>query len=137
MSEDRAWRVRWCLIHKLYDLGKVILSLPITTTHGTGTAPVLISVEPDNYTNIQITIVNSLEVIAEGLLNDSEPEVRSAAAGNAYQYCKLFRKHRILSTIIPSIQKLCSDSTSEYVRTSMASSMNELSVIIGMYNMYL
>ena len=132
MAEDRAWRVRWCLIHKLYELGKVILSLPVTTAHGTGTAPVLVAVEPENYTNIQITIVNSLEVVAESLLNDSEPEVRSAAAGNAYQYCKLFRKQRILNMIIPSIQKLCNDNTSEYVRTSMATSMNELSVIIGM-----
>jgi len=135
MSEDKAWRVRWCLIQKLYDLGKGVLSLPVSTSsadvNGPNGSTRHINVEPENYTNIQITIVNSLEQIAENLLSDSESEVRSAAASNMHQFCKLFRKDRVIAVIMPCVQKLSVDSTSEYVRTSVATSVNQLSVILG------
>lgn len=131
MAEDKAWRVRWCLIQKLYDLGKGVLSLPVSTSNDIKGSTKHINVEPENYTNIQITIVNNLEIIAENLLNDNESEVRSAAAANMHQYCKLFRKDRIVAIILPCIHKLSVDQTSEYVRTSVATSVNELSVLLG------
>ena len=133
LADDKAWRVRWCLTHKLHEIGKMALSLPTTDNYASGGQfqSKCITVEPENYTNIQITIVNSIEVIVDNLLNDQESEVRSAAAANVHQCCRLFRKDRVIDVVIPCIQKLANDQSSEYVRTSIALSINELSVVLG------
>lgn len=130
LADDKAWRVRWCLTHKLSEIGKMALSLPTTEIITTGQSK-CISVEPENYTNIQITIVNFMENVVENLLNDAESEVRSAAAANVHQYCRLFRKDRIIDVIVPCLQKLVNDNSSEYVKTSIALSINEISVVLG------
>ncbi len=63
LSEDKAWRVRWCLTNKLYDIGSVLLF---------GNNP---PTNSDHYNQNQVTIVSALEAIAENLLNDQESEV--------------------------------------------------------------
>lgn len=100
---DRSWRVRWSLACRLHELCEPL--------------------------GVQVTN-NSLSVVFESLLNDSEAEVRSAAAGRVAMVCSFLRKGTIISRIIPAVQRLVTDS-SEHVRASLACVVNGLSASLG------
>ena len=100
---DRSWRVRWslaCRIHELCDSLGTLVSN------------------------------NHLSGVFESLLNDSEAEVRSAAAGRLAVVSTFLRKSTIISRIIPAVMRLVSDS-SEHVRASLASVVNGLATSLG------
>lgn len=100
---DRSWRVRWSLACRLNELCE-----PLGST----------------LTN------NCLSAVFESLLNDSEAEVRSAAAGRLALISSFLRKGTILTRVIPAVHRLVTDS-SEHVRASLASVVNGLATFLG------
>ena len=100
---DRSWRVRWSLACRLHELCDPLGSLVAN---------------------------NYLSAVFESLLNDSEAEVRSAAAGRLAVVSSFLRKNTILTRVIPAVQRLVSDS-SEHVRASLASVVNGLASSLG------
>ena len=89
---DRSWRVRWSLASRLYELCEPL---------------------GEQVAN------NSLSEIFESLLSDSEPEVRSAAAGRIAAFSACLRKAKVISRLLPAAQRLVTDAF-EYVRASSA-----------------
>lgn len=100
---DRSWRVRWSLACRLHELCEPLGSQVAN---------------------------NSLSIIFESLLNDSEAEVRSAAAGRVSLMCSFLRKGTIISRVLPAVQRLVTDS-SEHVRASLACVVNGLASSLG------
>lgn len=100
---DRSWRVRWSLACRLHELCG-----PLGNTVAN----------------------NCLSGVFESLLNDSEAEVRSAAAGRLAVVSSFLRKGTIISRIIPAVLRLVSDS-SEHVRSSLASAVTGLATSLG------
>eukprot|EP01038_Epipyxis_sp_PR26KG_P008912 gene8912-12020_t len=113
LSSDRSWRVRWSLANKLHELLATLL-------------PASAADEPTIYSSI----VNSTSGVFESLLNDTEPEVRAAAAAHLSHVCRFLQKSILMSKIIPSVQRLSTDS-SEFVRAYFANEVNHLAPLIG------
>ena len=103
IANDRSWRVRWALASRMHEL--------------CGSLGQQIS-------------NNSLSAVYEALLNDTEAEVRSAAAGTMVLVSGTIRKDVIISQIMPAAARLAGDA-SEHSRASLALVINGMAPILG------
>ncbi|CAM9191834.1 unnamed protein product [Ascophyllum nodosum] len=102
-TKDKSWRVRWSVANKYHELCS---SLGREVTNG----PMCTGYE--------------------ALLQDSEPEVRTAAAMNATKVVELMDVDIVLGKIFPCLQQLVMD-PSDHVRQALASVMNDMSPVLG------
>jgi len=102
IAGDVSWRVRWSFAHKLADVVSVYIHVARA----------------------------QLPTIVNNLLNDVEAEVRIAAATYITAICKNLERNVILETILPTLEKLSTDS-SDGVRATVASEMSALTVVVG------
>lgn len=110
IAGDRSWRVRWCMAHQLHDLLD-----GITSSFSGGDVG---------------AVIKSLSATFGSLLNDTEAEVRAAAASHLYKVAKCMDKVDILSNVIPIAQRLVTDG-SEFVRAYFATEVNYLASLLG------
>lgn len=103
ISSDRSWRVRWALANKMHDICRAF--------------------------GPQISN-SSLAGAFEGLLNDTEAEVRGAAAAAIVSVSTSIKPDTVITLIIPAASRLCGD-MSEHVRCSIALVLNGLGPVIG------
>ena len=103
VGSDKSWRVRWSLAMRLHEL----------------CGPLGERVAND-----------SLSVVFEGLLGDSEAEVRSAAAARIAVVGTFLRKATVIARVLPAVQRLVTDA-SEHVRASLACVVNRLATSLG------
>ena len=103
VGSDKSWRVRWSLATRLHELCGPL---------------------GDQVAN------ESLSVVFEQLLGDSEAEVRSAAAGRIAIVSSFLRKSTVIIRLLPAVQRLVTDA-SEHVRASLACVVNRLATSLG------
>lgn len=101
LSKDKAWRVRFTFVNRLSELLSKLPSAEIP-----------------------------IATVFDSLLQDSEAEVRSAAASNVTSLCQNISKDVIYTKLFPSIQRLTVDS-SDSVRIAIAAGLGNLVIVIG------
>ena len=97
-AHDKSWRVRWALSNSLHGICRVASDSSSLAAFGSA---------------------------FQGLLGDTEPEVRAAAAGIIAEMARLLRKEQTVSRVLPSLQRLVSD-PSERVRAVLSTAINGL-----------
>jgi serine/threonine-protein phosphatase 2A regulatory subunit A len=121
IAADRSWRVRWSMANRLHE----IVQLP----------PALFHPEESNNSNNKSSngndsMTSTLSTVLEALLNDTEPEVRAAAASHLSVVCQHLNKQLIISKVVPTAQRLVFD-TSEFVRAYFAMEVSQLAPMLG------
>lgn len=96
LARDKAWRVRYTFVSRLHE---VLSRVP--------------------------SAENALVAAFDALLNDTETEVRGAAAGSVANMSAHLSKELVRSKLVPSLQRLTMDS-SESVRIAAASGLGQL-----------
>lgn len=147
MAKDTSWRVRWSVAHRMHHVMSAVLQGSSYTSSGTETNGGS-SLSPDPVTTVLSDMssgvgaeeskdavalagaLTSLASVYDGLLNDTEAEVRAAASSHLSAVCKFLTKDTILKCVIPTSQRLASDS-SDFVRAFFASEVNNLAPSLG------
>uniref|UniRef100_A0A7S2WVY8 Phosphatase PP2A regulatory subunit A/Splicing factor 3B subunit 1-like HEAT repeat domain-containing protein n=1 Tax=Rhizochromulina marina TaxID=1034831 RepID=A0A7S2WVY8_9STRA len=101
-ATDRAWRVRWSVASRFEDL---------VAAFGSGTQEILCRT-------------------FDGLLQDPEPEVRTAAAGRVTKVAAELEEAQVLQSILPRIAQQVTDA-SDHVRAALALDVNGLAPVLG------
>lgn len=109
VSRDKSWRVRWSLAHRMQDVFAGMKA------DGSGLSE-----------SAQI----SLTSVYNSLLNDSEPEVKGAAASHLSAVCAHLKRSALVDVVIPSAQHLSVD-PSDFVRSFFATEVNLLAPLLG------
>lgn len=101
IAKDKAWRVRFTFVNRLSE---ILSKLP----------------------SAEIPIAT----VYDYLLQDSEAEVRAAAASNVASVCQNISKDIIYAKLLPSLQRLTVDS-SDSVRIAIAAGLGNLVIVLG------
>lgn len=141
LVEDRAWRVRWCACLKMSELVQAaVFGDANYLANRPGGAAAVKGVNPvtfGDYNAQQRSIAEAFESTVELLLHDGEAEVRSAIANDLHTLCIFFSMKHNVGNILPCIQSLATDSSSEFVRISVATTICSLAPIFGACDSFL